>query len=179
VAAYPYRFRLAEARECAALPDIERAAAQAFREYAHITGLTDAQLDRTNSIEDFAAAQKAGLLWVVANDAPVGFALLREFDDALHLHEFDVHPAHARRGLGAQLLRHVCEHARKSGAVALTLTTYRDVPWNAPYYERLGFRIVPESEWTPALRQIRDEERRNGWRFEARVAMRLDLLSRE
>jgi hypothetical protein len=30
--------------------------------------------------------------------------------------------------------------AQRHGLAALTLTTFTDVPWNMPYYERLGFR---------------------------------------
>jgi hypothetical protein len=26
----------------------------------------------------------------------------------------------------------------------VTLTTFRDVPWNAPFYRRLGFEVVDE-----------------------------------
>jgi hypothetical protein len=36
---------------------------------------------------------------------------------------------------------------------ALTLTTFRDVPWNAPYYARLGFEVFAREHWGPAMRQ--------------------------
>jgi len=156
---------------------IELAAAARFREYRSETGLTDALLARTNSIESFADAQREGLLWVATDeaDAPLGFALLGRLDDGLHLIEFDVHPDHQRRGVGRALLSFVCEWARAERYEAITLNTYRVVPWNAPFYERFGFRILDESEWTPALRQINEQERRNGWRLEARVTMRYEL----
>ena len=40
----------------------------------------------------------------------------------------------------------------------MTLTTYSEVPWNAPYYERCGFHRLDEAQWTPSLRAIRAAE---------------------
>ncbi len=173
----PYLIRLANPADSEFLPDIERAAASVYREYMDVTGLTDKTIVETQSVEDFATAQHEGLLWVVVDraDIPVGFALLRRFDGNIHLHEFDVHPAHARRGLGASLLTHVIEWARRQGTRAVTLTTYREIAWNAPFYERMGFRILSEPAWSPALRELRDNERTMGLRIAARVVMRYEL----
>lgn len=55
---------------------------------------------------------------------------------------------------------------------ALTLTTYRDVPWNAPYYERLGFQVLTEVEMTAGLRSIRAHEAACGLARWPRVTMR-------
>jgi ribosomal protein S18 acetylase RimI-like enzyme len=43
-----------------------------------------------------------------------------------------VHPRCARRGVGRALIDHLADHARATGAPALTLTTFADVPWNGP-----------------------------------------------
>jgi hypothetical protein len=59
------------------------------------------------------------------------------------------------------------------GLTSLTLTTFRDVPWNAPFYARLGFEYV--TELTPELRQKREEETAHGLAFDSRCAMRLPL----
>ena len=58
---------------------------------------------------------------------------------------------------------------------AVTLTTFRDVPWNAPYYERCGFRTLTEAELTPELAEVRARESEHGLDPETRVCMRLDL----
>lgn len=173
-----YRIRLASPLDALLLPDIERAAAQLFREYFAETGLSESAIEHTNSVSDFVAAQRQGLLWVAVDhaDAPVGFALLRCYDDVLHLHEIDVHPAHARRGLGRAMLERIREWASDNRFAAITLTTYRSVPWNAPYYRRLGFRLLAEHEWTPALRAIWKNERAMGWKESTRVAMQLSLV---
>lgn len=61
------------------------------------------------------------------------------------------------------------------GCSALTLTTFADVPWNAPYYARLGFEAVPPERLTPGLRAVRDHEATVGLDAWRRVAMRRPL----
>jgi hypothetical protein len=54
------------------------------------------------------------------------------------------------------------------------LTTYRDVPWNGPFYARRGFRTI--SRLGPGLRAIRDHEKAIGDDgFGPRIAMRKNL----
>jgi predicted GNAT family acetyltransferase len=72
------------------------------------------------------------------------------------------------KGVGRQLIACAVEHARKLGLTSLTLTTFRDVPWNAPFYARLGFEIV--TELTPELRQKREEEAAHGLAYDSRYA---------
>jgi GNAT superfamily N-acetyltransferase len=84
-------------------------------------------------------------VWVAAdaNDAAVGFAVAGPLAGFLHLRELSVDPAHGRRGLGRALVLAVHDAAR--GLAGTTLTTFRDVPFNAPFYERLGFTELPLS----------------------------------
>jgi hypothetical protein len=54
------------------------------------------------------------------------------------------------------------------------LTTFRDVPWNGPYYAALGFTAVDDR--SPGLMAIREHERAIGDDdFGPRFAMRKDL----
>jgi GNAT superfamily N-acetyltransferase len=109
----------------------------------------------------------------LAGDTPVGFAHVdvRE-SGAAHLEEIDVLPEHGRRGLGTRLLASVCSWAATEGFHAVTLTTFRDVPWNMPFYAGLGFEVIPRHELSPALLSaVRDETRRGLDPFR-RVAMR-------
>jgi len=96
-------------------------------------------------------------------------------DGAAYIAELDVHPAHARQGLGAALFGLLEHLARAEGYPALLLTTFRDVPWNAPYYQRLGFHILRDEEVKPGLRAIRAQETAHGHPPESRVCMRLAL----
>lgn len=164
-----YRLRVAEERDLAALPAIERRATQLYR-----GRLEPAVLELVRSREELEAGRARGWLWVAvdADDRPVGFALARELVSGVHLEELDVDPEHGRRGLGRALVSRVCRAARRRGLGQVTLTTYADVPWNAPYYERLGFRVLAQGEIPEALRGVIDGEIRMGLDWKRRVVMR-------
>lgn len=166
----PYSIRKARRDELSRLPEIEDEAGRLFE---GVVSLPDEEHDGHDPVVPFARAQAAGLLWVAAdaNDAPVAFAMFEELDGALHLEEIDVHPDHMRQGLGARLIDAAAAWARELGYAEMTLTTYREVPWNAPYYERLGFRERAEAEWSPALRARVDDEASRGLGREARLVM--------
>jgi predicted N-acetyltransferase YhbS len=119
-----------------------------------------------------------GLVWVAAaaaDDAPVGFAYADVLDDALQLEELDVLPAWGRRGIGRALVAAVVDEARARGLAAVTLTTFRDVAWNAPFYAALGFRVLAEAEISPGLAALLAMEARRGLPRALRVAMRRNV----
>ena len=170
-----YRVRLAEPAELVALPAIEQAASVLYGTVPGAAWLIDAPaLDEAT----FRAAAEARRLWVAVDgdEEPVGFALVEDHDPDLHLRELDVHPDHGRRGLGRRLVEAVLDRGRSTGR-RVTLTTFRDVPWNAPFYRRLGFHELPSTEWTPALRAVMDDERRAGFDLRERVVMARDTAS--
>lgn len=117
-------------------------------------------------------AQSAVVL--AAEDLPVGFASVEVVDGVAHLWQLSVRPSAGRRGIGTALTEAVCDWATSHGHEAVTLTTYRDVPWNGPFYRRLGFR--PVHRLTPGLEAIREHEKAIGDDdFGPRIAMRKDL----
>jgi GNAT superfamily N-acetyltransferase len=113
-------------------------------------------------------------LWVaLADDQPVGFAHALVLEPgAIHLEEVDVDPEHGRRGLGTGLVEAVCASARAAGYRCITLTTFRDLPWNMPFYVRLGFEVIPPDEVSPVLQAVLQDETRRGLDPARRVAMR-------
>jgi GNAT superfamily N-acetyltransferase len=120
----------------------------------------------------------AGRAWVAVlpgDDDPVGYLLAGEVDGAGHVEQVSVHPAAGRRGVGRALVDRAAGWAADRGFGALTLTTYRHVPWNGPYYERLGFRFLTAGEEGPGLRAIRARERAHGLDRWPRACMRRDL----
>jgi len=151
------------------LPAIELAAARLLAGSAPESVLTE-----TTSEADLEQAQSHGHLWVaLADDRPVGFAHVEVLEPgAAHLEEIDVHPEHGRRGLGRRLVMAICEWARTAGYQSITLTTFRDIPFNMPFYERLGFEVIPPIEISLALRSIIDDETRRGLDPIRRVVMR-------
>jgi GNAT superfamily N-acetyltransferase len=113
-------------------------------------------------------------LVLVAGEPPVGFVCVEVVDGVPHIWQLAVHPDHGRQGLGRALVNAVCRWARRQQFDAITLTTYRDVPWNGPFYESLGF--VAMDTLTPELTRIRAHERAVGDDdFGTRLAMRLPL----
>ena len=165
-----YTIRPGREADISSLPNIERAAAQLFHQ---IEWETELDLDEVLSEEQHRGYLEVGRLWVAADedDLPVGFAVASIIDGHAHLDEIDVHPEHARQGIGRRLIEVVCTWARDAGYDTITLTTERYVPWNAPYYARLGFVEIPEAELTDGLQTILDDEVAIGLNRETRVAM--------
>jgi GNAT superfamily N-acetyltransferase len=113
-------------------------------------------------------------LVLVSGDPPVGFACVEIVDGVAHLWQLSVHPSESRQGRGSALLTAACSWATSLGYEAVTLTTFRDVPWNGPFYGRMGFRVL--DDLSPGLVAIRDHEKAIGDDdFGPRVAMRRDL----
>ena len=154
-----------------ALPAIERAAGQRFRDYPELAWLAEGEVISVEQHLDYA---ERGLSWLaLANDQPVGFILAELHASSLFIVELSVHLDWQGKGIGRRLIACVADQARKRGLASLTLTTFRDVPWNAPFYARLGFEMI--TTLTPELREKREEETAHGLAYDARCAMRLPL----
>ncbi|WP_427790813.1 GNAT family N-acetyltransferase [Brevundimonas diminuta] len=155
------------------LDAVERSSATLFRTLPDLAWLAE---DRTAGPEAHALAVAQGLSWVAvdAEDQPVGFLIAAVEDDAdLHVLELSVAADHQGRGAGRALMQ-TARHVAKSRALkALTLTTFRSVAWNAPFYARLGY-VELTAEAAPAyLREALAAQSRHG--LTDRVAMRLKL----
>ena len=170
-----YTITAARPSDVPLLPAIELAAATLLAEHAPASVLAE-----TTSPVELADAQRRGHLWVaLADEAPVGFAHIKVREPgAAHLEEIDVHPEHGRRGLGTRLVIAACQWAAGNGYSFVTLTTFRDVRWNQPFYARLGFEEIPPEALSPALLSVIDEERRRGLDPGRRVAMRRPCVGR-
>jgi pimeloyl-ACP methyl ester carboxylesterase/GNAT superfamily N-acetyltransferase len=171
-----YEIRPAQPHELAALPELERQAASRFAPY----GLAEVMGTRTTPLAAHQAAQAEGRVWVAAEvgGPVVGFALASRVpsDDTTsppeaHLDELDVLEAHGRRGLGRGLVDAVVAWARTHHARALTLSTLRDIPWNAPYYRKLGFEARAPASVPRALALQLAAEAARGLPSEGRVLM--------
>jgi GNAT superfamily N-acetyltransferase len=168
-----YRVRHGRRADVPRLPEIERCAAARF----HEVGLQPSLPLSLVSAAALAEAVDAGRLWVAVgrDDVPVGFALALVVDGCGYLHELDVLPEHGRRGVGAALVEAVCAWARRERFPAVTLITFRHVPFNAPFYARLGFRVLAPGELSAALAEILQAETERGIPDQDRVAMRRDV----
>jgi GNAT superfamily N-acetyltransferase len=124
--------------ELALLPALEAAADTLFAPFDRGTFPGPA------TPEDFAAA----LVVLVAGDPPVGLCRIDPLDDGAHLEQLSVHPDHGRRGIGRALLRGAIGWADAHDYEELTLVTYREVPWNGPFYASEGFvEVDAAADW--------------------------------
>ena len=78
-----------------------------------------------------------------------------------------------RLAIGAALIGLVAEGMRQRRMSALYLTTFTHVPWNAPFYARLGFTALDDADMPRFLKDILEEEKRYG--LTNRIGMRLPL----
>lgn len=148
---------------------IERAAGEAFRQI----GMDAIADDPPPSLEDWAGLLEHRVAWVYLDDnGTVGAYLVAErLGDRAHIEQVSVHPEHAHRGIGATLIETASRWADGLGLSGLSLTTFAAVPWNAPYYSRLGFSEVAESQWTNGIRQRVAAESAHGLDQWPRVVM--------
>ncbi|MFC9941461.1 GNAT family N-acetyltransferase [Streptomyces pratensis] len=167
------RIRRVNIDELPLLQDIERAAGHCFRE----VGMPEIAEDDPLPVSELARYLGNGLAWVAVDsaDVPVAYLIAEHVDGNLHVEQVSVHPDQARRAVGRALLNHVAEHAAVGGVPAVTLTTFADVPWNAPYYTRCGFRLLDDSGIGPGLREIRRQEAAHGLDRWPRTCMIRDL----
>ncbi|WXA94847.1 GNAT family N-acetyltransferase [Pendulispora brunnea] len=142
--------RRATAAELPLLPAVEAAADERFAAMGY------APLPPPGSSETLAAA----LFVLVAGEPPVGFARVEVVDGIAHLEQLSVHPVHQGRGFGAALLEGAFQEAQRLGYSEMTLVTFADVPWNAPFYARHGFREL--DVLTLGLEALRAKERSLG-----------------
>lgn len=164
------RIRAVHPDELTLLQNIEVAAGRCFRD----VGMAEIARDEPLPLEELARYQQAGLAWVAvdATDVPVAYLIADRVDGNLHVEQVSVHPDSAHRRIGRSLLEHLAERAVAEAVPALTLTTFAEVPWNAPYYARCGFEPLDDAELGAGLRKIRDQEAAHGLDRWPRLCMR-------
>jgi GNAT superfamily N-acetyltransferase len=136
----------------------------------------EAVFHSASPVERWRPGQAAGTIWVA--DDPEGGAGLFGFlaatreQERLHIDEFAVAPERQGRGLGRRMLAHVIAWARREGLASLSLTTFRSIAWNGPFYRSCGFE-----EWTTDVAPDVQAEMARGAAhgLKDRCAMRLAL----
>lgn len=168
-----YQIRPARFEELPLLSHIENSAAVLFLDTPYAFLVNDEPLPL-----DFVQQQfHAGRVWVAVDchESLVGYAIAREVDDTLYLQQIDVKPEHGRRGIGTALVNTVCAWAKQWEYAIVSLSTFRDLPWNAPFYSKLDFRPVDEADLTTGFQQIRLKEFEAGLPVCDRVIMHCKL----
>jgi GNAT superfamily N-acetyltransferase len=158
--------RPAESSEYEALQRVEGLAGALFR----AIGMDDIADHDPPSVAELAAAP--ALLVADLHGAPVGYARVELVDGHAHLEQLSVLPDHGGQGIGTALLDAVCDWARARGDEAVTLTTFRDVPFNAPLYAKRGFEELADADWSSGIVALLAAEAAHGLDPTRRVVMR-------
>jgi GNAT superfamily N-acetyltransferase len=165
--------RVARASELPLISAIEKSGDQLFRAVG-MDAIADAPAPAPDA---YRAALEDGWLLVAVDEqaAAVGFIRLETLDGGPHLEQVSVRHDRAGHGIGAALLAAAEQVARDRGHRRMTLTTFRDVPWNGPYYTRRGWSALPAADLPPELAAARQHERDLGLDEWPRQAMAKDL----
>ena len=162
--------RLARPDEIEIVRDIQRKTGRMFLD----TPYPEVATHEPDSAEDLADAQDKWRLWVsvTGEDRPAGAMWVLPRDGDLHIRQLDVHPDFSGERRTVGLVRAVKRFFGGRGLSRLTLTTFSDVPWNAPYYERIGFSRLAPDNLSAALAEALTEEATR-YPVERRVAMEM------
>ena len=165
------QIRPAVSADAALLPDIERSAGELFRTIPDLSWIADHEV---MSAEAHLARIAEGTVWVAQDQGAslIGFLTAERVGDELHIWEISVHSGHQGRGVGRQLMEAAEAYARRTGISALTLTTFRGVRWNEPFYARLGFETLEGAAIGDRLSALLRDEVLHGLPGERRCAMR-------
>ncbi|WP_449373214.1 GNAT family N-acetyltransferase [Arthrobacter psychrolactophilus] len=167
-----FEIRPAALSEFALLPALEAEADAAF-----------GTLDPPISVADFPppadpAEFAAAFHIMVAGRPPAGFVRLEIVDGQAHLEQLAVSPEYARQGIGRALVMAAMAWAREAGFHSMTLCTFAEVPFNAPFYASCGFSELDHRKWGPELAKLRASEA-NLEAIAPRIAMKIDLTLSE
>lgn len=154
--------RLSHLRE---IPELERAAGERFKAIG-MKDVADGEATPLSILESRAEVRR--LYVAIAPDQEIaGFLIWSPKDGRAHVEQVSVHPAHAGRRLAARMIDRLAADVRGTHA-ELSLTTFRDVPWNAPYYRNIGFIELAYAEAGP--------QHEDSWRHQAESG--LDMARR-
>lgn len=169
-----YQLRLATEADISALQEIERSASILFADSLYPELSTGSVIASETYKYHLGAGHK--IMMAVGHDEanrqnPVGFAFTAPLGDGLHLYELSVRADHQRQGVGSLLLNAVIDHARSETYAHISLTTYRSIVWNGPFYCKHGFHEPDPDALSADLASILSREIKKGANARDRCAM--------
>lgn len=169
--------KLASEEQATLLPAIERSSGQAFRQTESLAWIAD---DDIQSAEFHQKLICQGTAWVAQNTFQdiVGFLSAERKRQSLHIWQMAVHSDWQQRGIGRRLMDAALCWSAKNNLSAVTLTTFRDLVWNEPFYKSCGFCTIVD-DMPITLQNILDSEANAGLPRELRCAMIFQVSGRE
>ncbi len=169
-----YCIRLASDEDFQHLPAVEDAAGDVYLDI----GYDDiAAMPATPATEYPPIFENGGWVLVAVTDTGqiIGYCANEKNSDVLYVKELSVHKDFAKQGIGTKLLNKTIEEAIARHFKSIFLLTFKDVPFNAPYYARFGFQIVEDLAAYPDIKKRASSEKNTPlWKY-GRVAMKKDL----
>ena len=157
------------------LPGLE---ARSDETYLSLPGFEKLMGQPNITAETGPASHPGSVLFIAEHgDVPVGFVYAHDLDDCSFIAQIAVVPEAQGAGAGSALLAALRDAAQTGGRRGVTLTTYVDVPWNAPFYARRGFRRLAPDEMGPGLAASLARDVARWSRFGERCAMGLHFHS--
>lgn len=152
------------------LPEIEVRSDSRFHDLEGFTQFT-AHMDM--SARDYRDLPQGSKVFVAdRNGESVGFAFTYILGPYLFLGQLSVLPEEQGNGAGSALLQIVCDEAQENDLHAVALITFKDVPWNGPFYAKRGFEIVDKHQIPAELISVVDSSSEAEWaKFSPRVLM--------
>ena len=158
------------------IPVMQSLEVDAARLYGTMAGYEFCTRLPPRSQAEHARVQQDGIgLLVDHGDKVIGFLLAVPVDGRAHVLEVATEHGSQGKGFGRRLFDAFHQWAAEHGYSKTTLTTYRDVPWNAPFYERLSYQVIAVDARRPELMTIQAEEASAGFDRAPRVAMERSL----
>jgi GNAT superfamily N-acetyltransferase len=162
--------RFAAPEDAQLLPAIEISAAQAFRVIDELSWLAESP---PMSVERHSQLIALSTCWVALDieSRPQGFLSAERHGNNLHIYELSVMQSMQGQNIGRRLIEAAKNYARLSRLNFVTLTTFINVPWNAPFYSRVGFQTQAATDLDQRLAAILHEEYKHGFAPGSRCAM--------
>lgn len=154
----PYFYRKGQYQELEALASVERSAAEKYRLFGqgHLIDGSTMPYDRLK------AMFKEGHVWVALDIyGPIGYVCGENIDGSFHVAEISVAYEFQGVGIGKKLMNTMIEDVIKERFRSITLTTFRDIFWNAPWYTKFGFYEVNPKLVGGSFENLLEEEEIN------------------
>lgn len=169
--------RLSELKDIPALVRVEKSASKKFLDTPDLAWLANSDV-MSHAMHQKAILEK--MSWTARDSSRneiVGFLSGQEVGTEFHLQEVSVRSKYQGRSLGKALIETGLQQATLKGLLSATLTTFVEVPWNAPFYKKLGFEIIENDDLNVRLSNLLLAEASHGLPLEKRCAMRKCLAS--
>ncbi len=163
-----FKIRPYEKADLELLPDMENRADQIYGSLPRFAPMLEMEGLTLEQGHDLPTSTQ---IWVAETDGPVGFVFTRDIDDLTYFGQLSVVPEAQNRGIGSALLKVAVEAAKNDNKRGLALITYADIPWNAPYYAKHGFRALERHEMGAELLALAQEDEKEWALFSPRLVM--------